>query len=304
MKIPDYGKVYALGKREVHDIFHHPVVVQEKIDGSQFSFMLDPVSDQLLFKSRNQMLDPDDPPAMFRMAVESVIARRDALLPGAIYRGECVTRPRHNVLSYERIPQGGVILFDVRLTGIQSGDHATLTGLETLAAQAELEAVPSFDVDVTTRTVFDELLETPSCLGGKVEGFVFKSTVLVDPHHRFERLKAKYVTGQFKEKMGSKKVSKRPGASPIDKLIEMYATPARYAKAVQHLREDGRLKDGPEDIGPLMGEVSRDLLEECGAEIDAAILKAYRKQVVKGVSQRLPQWYKDQLTNRQFEDEE
>lgn len=35
--IPSYPKIYAVGHREVRDIFRFPVLVQEKIDGSQFS---------------------------------------------------------------------------------------------------------------------------------------------------------------------------------------------------------------------------------------------------------------------------
>ena len=38
--LTSYPKVYQLGHKAVLDIFSGPVVIQEKIDGSQFSFGL------------------------------------------------------------------------------------------------------------------------------------------------------------------------------------------------------------------------------------------------------------------------
>jgi hypothetical protein len=38
-EIGSYPKIYNLGHKAVRDIFKEPVTAQEKVDGSQFSFM-------------------------------------------------------------------------------------------------------------------------------------------------------------------------------------------------------------------------------------------------------------------------
>lgn len=70
---------------------------------------------------------------------------------------------------------------------------------------------------------------------------------------------------------------------------------ARWLKAIQHLREKGALKDGPEDIGPLMRELSTDLHAEEAVWIAEKLFEAFWKQIAKGVSNGFPDFYKKLL---------
>ena len=67
MELSSYPKVYAIGHRAIGDIFKDTVLVEEKIDGSQFSFgkdrdgnfsMRSRNSMKLLISYSNQLLKP------------------------------------------------------------------------------------------------------------------------------------------------------------------------------------------------------------------------------------------------------
>ena len=47
----------------------------------------------------------------------------------------------------------------------------------------------------------------------------------------------------------------------------MVRTPARWNKAIQHLRERGLLEDSPRDIGLILREIPEDVLKEDAADI-------------------------------------
>ena len=87
----------------------------------------------------------------------------------------------------------------------------------------------------------------------------------------------------------------------MQRIIAKYQTPARWAKAVQHLREAGKIEDSPRDIGRIMAEVPQDVLKECGDEIKAAVFEWAWSHVRRGLCAGLPQWYKDELVKRQFD---
>lgn len=297
--IEKYGKVYNLGKPEVRDIFSSPVVVQEKVDGSQFSF--GKLGGRLYARSRNRMLPvvgADESLGQFEMAVQTVRDLEDKLPEGTIFRGEAITKPRHNVLCYSRIPEGGVILFDAHRrdgTGFRVPQ-----GLRRLADELGLEVVPEFECEVTNEESFDALMETVSCLGGqKIEGVVFKNYLMPDPQG-YGCLKAKYVSPQFREvaKQGGK--SRKPGQDTTSLLIAKYAPEARFHKAVQHLRDEGKLQGGPEDIGALIKELQADVEEECGEEITAALARDGWKALRKRLGAKMALWWKDQLVKEQF----
>lgn len=100
-----------------------------------------------------------------------------------------------------------------------------------------------------------ELLQTISVLGGqKVEGIVIKN------YRRFgidkKILIGKYVSEAFKEVHGAEWKEANPTKTDIvNHLIASYKTPVRWNKAIQHLREAGKLTDSPKDIGLLIKEV-------------------------------------------------
>lgn len=294
MDISSYGSVYALGHRETKPMLEHPVWVEEKIDGSQGSLFCDD-SGALHFRSKGKMLVGEAPEKMFAPWVHEMQAlhRASEFLPGYTYRGEVLTRPKHNILAYSRTPDHFFMVFDID-AGDQ--DYMDTQGRRDECARLGLESVPVFhEGRVESMAELARLLDRESVLGGpKIEGVVLKSPGLYDAMKK--RLMAKYVSEAFKEKHGSAWKAANPGKKDVVlRLIETYRTEGRWRKAVQHLRDDGKLTDSPRDIGLLFQEVPDDVQRECAEEIKEILFAHYWPHVRRGLCDGLPQWYKDQL---------
>ena len=104
-----YPSVYALGHMAISELLLDPVIVEEKVDGSQFSFGR--FDGDLKLRSKGKDIIPDAPEKMFQKAVDTVMALD--LVDGLTYRGEYLSKPKHNALAYERVPKGNVIIFDI-----------------------------------------------------------------------------------------------------------------------------------------------------------------------------------------------
>jgi hypothetical protein len=81
------------------------------------------------------------------------------------------------------------------------------------------------------------------------------------------------------------------------------STPAngRWEKAVERLRDAGKLEGSPRDIGALIKEVPADVLEECEHEIRDILFRHFWPQISRGITAGLAEWYKEQLTQAQFQ---
>lgn len=158
-----------------------------------------------------------------------------------------------------------------------------------------------FEGKISNPGEVQELLETESFLGGqKVEGLVFKRRSNAIFGRDAKPLIAKYVSEAFRE-THQKKQYKVPKQEVIGMIIEIHRTEARWQKAVQHVREDGKLEQSPRDIGKLIAEVQRDLVAECSDEIKNMLFDHFVKQIQRGVIRGLPEWYKDQLLQMAFD---
>lgn len=267
------------------------VWAEEKIDGSQFSF--GSFNGQLHCRSRGGPLDLEAPDKLFAPAVETAkrLHAEGYLVDGVAYRGEAMCGPRHNVLRYERAPAGGLVLWDISLLGTWQPlawdplwpplAWQPLPYLE----HVELLASPAPWSKLRLRA--PTLTDGPSMLGGPREGVVFK-TVRGGVVHAF-----KVVSERFREVKGDGRPPKAP--SGIESVVEHYRTEARWAKAVAHMREAGKLTGTPRDIGPLIAEVQSDIEAECGEDVREALWRAVKKQFTGGVIAGLPEWYKSQL---------
>lgn len=306
-----YPSIFALGHRAISELLTVPVVVEEKVDGSQFSFgvfdayerdgTLPDGATVLRARSKGAVLMVDAPEKMFTEAVDTAKRLMPLLRVGWTYRGEYLKKPRHNGLAYDRIPAQHIILFD-----INSGHEQYLSPAEK-RAEAErlgLECVPVLFTGVLSDVMaFRQFLEVQSVLGGQlVEGVVVKPADynLFGPDKKC--LMGKFVSEAFKEVQSKAWRLDNPGRSDIlDGLIATYTSQARWMKAVQHLRERGQLEESPRDIGKLMLEVPQDIEKECRDEIAAALFAwawpLVRRKVVLG----LPGWYKNELMKKQFE---
>lgn len=292
MSFTSYPKIWNLGHPNVVGIFKEEVTLEEKVDGSQFSFTR--TKEGELICSSKSVSPPDK---MFDLAVAAV-SELD-LIPGWVYRGEYLKSPKHNTLAYDRIPVKHVVLFDV-MTGHEDYLSYDLKAAE--AARLGLEVVPVYYRGrVEDLNTFENLLGKVSFLGGaKVEGVVIKSPLF---GRDSKPLFAKYVSEEFRELHKANPDWKRNTGADIKLIIaDKICTPARWAKAVQHLSEKGLLQNAPQDIGPLMKEAHLDIEGECLEQIKEELLKWALPEIKRAACRGLPEWYKEQLLKRQFND--
>lgn len=308
MHIPSYSSIPNLGHKSLAQLFDEPVVVQEKVDGSQISFRrafpneIEDGQAPLSIRSKQADLHVEVPDKMFQKGVEQIGNRYTMLTPGWIYRGEYLARPKHNVLAYDRVPIGNIVLFD-----IDTLDQAYLTPQELAdeALRIGFESVPVLHAGaVENLDAFREFLDRTSLLGGqKVEGVVVKN------YSRFtidnKTLMGKFVSEAFREVRGAEWKAGNPGRKDILQfIVHRYRTPARWAKAVQHLREAGQIEDAPRDIGLLFREVPTDIERECEPEIRDALWAHFWPEIRRGITAGLAEWYKEELLRRQFVQDE
>ena len=300
MTIRSYTKVLTLGSRGTENVFKGFVVVQEKIDGSQFRFGIDDEG-HMVFGSHRKELFPGAPEKMFKQAMSTAIAGLNQLLIDnsglreVTFFAEYLQKPKHNALAYDKTPLGNLVLFDV-VYGADRG-FATRFELETFAQRMGIDVVPELwrGSDCTVEILVG-LHETESYLGGqKVEGVVAKNYgQLIEVHGRLYPVFAKLVSEQFKER-NTKEWKQKSGKSKLETLFAEFATEARWAKAVQHLEELGELDGSPKDIGPLMKELHRDLRDEETENIKDALFNLHIKGLLRTATRGFPDWYKSQL---------
>jgi hypothetical protein len=167
-----YPSIFNLGHRYVANLLRVPVNVEEKIDGSQFSFGVTEEG-EILVRSKGAVMISDAPEKMFTAAVVTVKRLAPLLHPGWTYRGEFLAKPKHNTLAYSRVPAGNIIIFDINdgeesyLAYEAKQEEASRLGLETVAL--------IYSGMVEDIAAFRTFLERDSALGGqKVEGVVVK----------------------------------------------------------------------------------------------------------------------------------
>lgn len=290
--ISSYSSIYPLGHRAGLSLMNEIVFAEEKVDGSQFSFSLGP--DGLEFRSKGTQIH-GEPDKLFAPAVETARNLESKLVPGWVYVGEALCRPKHNTKTYGRIPKGGFVLFDVR-----TGEEVYLLRheKEQVARDLGLEVVPELwrgygrDLDGIRGLIGKE-----SFLGGStIEGVVIKPAnySIFDANKKV--LMLKLVDDAFKEAHRKSWKAMNPSKSDIvDSLIARYKVERRWEKAVEHLRDDGKLLGTPQDIPTVMKSVVQDILKEEEQEIRDELFKWVWPKISRGVIAGLPEWYKQRL---------
>lgn len=298
MSYHSYPSIYNLGHKAVRDIFTGAVLVEEKIDGSQFSFGV--LDGELVCASKRKQLIIDYPDKLFTQAVETAKRLAPHLTPGWIYRAEYLQKPKHNALAYSRIPTQHVMIYDISC-GYE--DYLGPDEKHGEAMRLGLECVPRLS-PVAGEIVADtlrELLNLESALGNaKVEGVVIKNYGIFGPDKK--ALMAKFVSEEFKEKHAAAwKITNPKAGDIIFLLTSALRTEARWKKAIQHMREDGTLTDSPKDIGALLQEIKTDVEKECEEEIKEVLYKWALPKILRGVNAGFPEFYKQRLLDQQFE---
>lgn len=300
--LPAYPKLHNFGPRATLNA-DDQYVVEEKVDGSQFSFGV--IDGVLRMRSKGAQIDIDHPPAIFLPAVQTVQVLHvgKQLRPGFVYRAEAVCKPKHNALTYSRTPNGGLVIFDIE---DEQGNTLSYHDKKINAQAMGLEVVPALYLGPAPSVEeFGELLQSTSFLGGvQIEGLVFKA---VEPSFmvyggQAMRYIVKYVREDFKEINGKNWKAENPGKKEaLAAVISQLATEARWVKAVRHLEDEGLLEDSPRDIGKLVAEIQRDVLAD-STEVGDLLVKAFAKEIGKGVTAGFAQWYKDQLVTEALSD--
>ncbi len=294
MTIFGYPKIWHLGHRSVEGMFAAGnVYVQEKYDGSQFSFTKDIETGELKFRSRRVDLDPDDHDKLFAPTVEHLKSVTKQITSGWVYRGEAFVSNKHNTKKYGRVPKGHLVLFDIDV-----GHHAFLSPEEVSEIAFMLTVEPCHTLELLqcsnpTPEQLDAWLGTQSSLEEtKIEGVVFKNYGFYTSfdHPAF----AKFVSEEFKEEH-KKNLDWKQGKDLFDALGSTFATEARWRKSVHRLRDDGGLEESPRDIGRLLKELNTDLLYEHGDELKTRVWKSAWKKISSASTRGFPEWYKREL---------
>lgn len=292
-EINSYPSVRNLGHAEIEDLFKEHVIVQEKCDGSQFSFGL--IGGEFKCKSKGKDQTPPLTDKMFLKAVEALSEL--PLRAGWVYRGEYLEKPHHNALTYSRIPEKHVVLFDITI-GMEK--YLPYDQVFEEARRLGLEVVPILTSGmIGDWESLEQLLDTESFLGGcKIEGMVIKN------YARFGRdgkcLMGKFVSEAFKEVHKKEWKEANPNSGDIiDNLIATYKTEARWEKSIQHLKESGVLENSLKDIGPLLREIVTDVQTEEEEAIKEALFKWGWPRINRAIISGFPEFYKTKLAESQ-----
>lgn len=299
MTIHSYSSILNIGHKGLANLFNGPVQIEEKYDGSQFSFGI--IDGELQMRTKSAQLVVDAPEKMFTLAVQRVKAIEHLLRPGYVYRGEYLAKPKHNVIVYDRVPLNNIMIFDISDGNTEFYLDAAMRQLEAERLGFESANVFYFGpvTELSTLTVY---LDTTSWLGGaKIEGFVVKNYEQFGLDHKV--LMGKYVSEKFKEVMAGDWRERNPTQGDVlQQLIMMYRTPARWEKARIHLMEKGELTETPKDIGALIKEVQIDVKKEAAGEIADFLYRFYEPKIMRAIIAGLPEWYKLELAHGAFDE--
>lgn len=213
--------------------------------------------------------------------------------------GEAFQQPRHNVLKYNSVPAGNVALF----AAVHVPENTWLP-YEDIWEWAELFGIGIVPLlqqglfDKPPLETLEQLLTVESCLGGpNIEGIVVKNLhqdwQIGEQYVPF--LTGKFVSEKFKEVHRNKSYGKSEKKGHFQELAESFKTEPRWEKSFQHLREAGKLSLDLPDIGLLVSEVHRDILEEESDNIKDALFRIFKGEILRTSTKGLAEWYKKKL---------
>ncbi len=290
-----FPKIFALGSKYISNIFDKLFEITEKVDGSQFVF--GKIDGELKIRSKGAIIIPDAPPKMFKAGVEYVLSLSSTLPDNIVFYCEYLSKPKHNILKYDRIPLNHLALFGVE------EPHAGFMPYISLiywSKTLKIDLVPILYSSVETGYSTEEaikLLTRPSFLGGtNIEGIVIKSFQEFWVGGRvLPIMSGKYVSEAFKEVHRKTWASEKSTTGKWKKFKEGFCTEARWLKAVQHLKEEEKLLSDLKDIGSLINEVKKDIGEEEKEEIKTFLWRLFGKELLHSSVKGLPEWYKKHL---------
>ncbi len=300
--VPGYTRVLTVGSLGTERLLCGEVIVQEKVDGSQLSVGIG-AEGVVGCRSHHKQIDSSD--NMFDDAVNYVNAISPIIQEiweqyqhGVItWYCEYLRTPRHNTLAYEHTPTNHLVLFDMRV----DGQWMPRNVLEEQATRLGIDVIPElYRGVVSSIDDLKPLLEKKSYLGGTtVEGLVIKNYAeLIAFGGGTYPLFCKLVNTGFKER-NKTNWALQSNKNKLETYFDSFCTEARWAKAVQHLREKGALLYTSQDIGPLLREINTDIEEEEAENIKQELYQMFIKDIKQRATRGFPDWYKKQLIDNE-----
>lgn len=312
-RLTSYCSSYSPHHKEFQLLRNKPIWLEEKIDGSQISFMVQ--DGELLVKSRRVLWTPEHIELgqfdkNFKPAIDYLLSIKEAIRPGWRYRGEYLRKPRHNAITYGRIPTNHIIIYDIETE--LDGEFLSPFDRHLQSAFVGLEAVPvlysedwlgiygpkNISIDAIEWLIkqAESIFKLDSWLGGMIEGVVVKtSESCYDPGKK--QIIGKIVREEFKElNQQAQRDYKGPSkADIIQHLGASLANEARIAKAFFRLRDDGSLEEGMRAVPQIMKELWQDILKEEQFYIKEQLEKWAMPQLEKIIKSQVPKWLKEHL---------
>ena len=264
MKWKKYTKIKALGTEETDEIFDGLCVVQEKIDGGNFSFFVE--DNELIVASRNMVMTGKIDYKGWK-AIPVVTEAFEKCLklfnPSYLYIGESLQK---HTISYDSIP--GFVGYDIWnedtesfLNWKDSKKEFESLGLEFIHVHFERNGS-----EITTEEL-EKCIKHSLYKEGDAEGIVIKNYSKLNKYSN--PLFAKIVTDDFKEKnravfKGTNQPPKEDNSTIL--IASTYSTEARIEKTIHKLVDEGHKLD-MSMIPVLFNTVAEDIFEENAVEI-------------------------------------
>ena len=259
--------------------------IQEKVDGSQFSFYND--GKTLRFFNRGKKKLPPYAGPFKRTA--NALSHLD-FPTGVVFHGEAIGSRQHNVLTYGRMPRYGFVLFGAE----RDNKHLTPSELTKLAKETDLELAPIIyvnkDESVDPYEKICELMQErlQSFLGGDAEGMVLKHLSYTNSKGEVCASKFKFVYPKFQEVHKNKRTKHVETVDGfLEGLVTWFPLQPRLSKAAFRLRDNGKIdidSDDPEtrrrNGTRVKRELRRDLEKECEQLIKDELWVFFSKRIL------------------------
>lgn len=254
------------------------LIVQEKIDGSNFTIWRHPETLDIFFFNKGKHLAVDKQKNNTFVRTCDILKKRPEMFrPGYIYHGESMRTARANHIMYRRIPKFHWICYEIMIPLDSTGKYrcATPEELSDIIAGTGIEQAHIYYDSEKANGSLQELVQSfididklYSCLGNYAEGFVVKVLTRmkgdkISPYRR------KYVSSHMRErKVVEGMIS--PDCT-LEAIGDIFNVPARHRKALQHLEERG------EEVTykALVAEADSDLEKEYTKEISEILMQRY-----------------------------
>lgn len=302
MTFKKYSKIKRLGHEDVADLLsddNDVLVIQEKIDGANFRFMVSE-DGRLIFGSRNNSLGDSNSQigGNWKRCVEHVKGIYETLKPlfkkNMIYYGECMSKHSIDYDWDKHPPFIGFDVYDVEKEKYLDWEDAKklfeVVGLQFVHVIGETD-VASFK----KKELLDKSIPRSRYYAGQAEGIVIKNYN--------KQLFAKYVTDKFKEvnkeNFGG---GKKRAEDDSQRYVLTYCTNPRIDKKIFELVNEGEKLD-MSLMHELPKRVLDDIYEESWKELVNSNWTINFRNVKKIASKRCAAVLNQVITNNALNEE-